>query len=279
LEVPSPDSYGEVLATGLLVVGFGLAALSLRAKDVVRLAGVFIVAGIAVAADDGFTYFASVFIVATVITELDFLEKLAAIIRGNDAYFRYRTESLSLEETKRRAAEELPTGEPSSETSEQEPAETSQTPVATPQRGADWRYLAEQLALSYLERRLGPIQRNVRLTRGEATMVLDGLVQRERGPDTLIEVKVPSRKLTSSVSIQFGARVAADRVSLYTQITGRKNAQLLLVFVVLDKTANPDAHRVAAELSAKESQMSIEIIDIDDIGLPRYSIPAFGVDE
>jgi hypothetical protein len=52
------------------------------------------------------TYFAGLFIIATAVTELEFLQNLAAIIRGNKDYFDYKKESLSTEEKKIKIIEE-----------------------------------------------------------------------------------------------------------------------------------------------------------------------------
>jgi len=93
-------SFTQLLGGGL--VGFALisAALSLcenlRAHTL-RLLAIFFVAALALFSNDVTTYFVAIFIVATAVTELEFLQNLAAIIRGNKEYFDYKKEALSKE--------------------------------------------------------------------------------------------------------------------------------------------------------------------------------------
>lgn len=93
-------NFTQWLGGGL--VGFALvsAALSLcenlRAHTL-RLLAIFFVAALALFSNDVTTYFLAIFIVATAVTELEFLQNLAAIIRGNKEYFDYKKEALSKE--------------------------------------------------------------------------------------------------------------------------------------------------------------------------------------
>lgn len=93
-------NFTQLLGGGL--VGFALvsAALSLcenlRAHTL-RLLAIFFVAALALFSNDVTTYFVAIFIVATAVTELEFLQNLAAIIRGNKEYFDYKKEALSKE--------------------------------------------------------------------------------------------------------------------------------------------------------------------------------------
>lgn len=56
----------------------------------IRIFAISFISALALFSDNGWVYFASVFIIATVITETEFLQNLAAIIRGSKPYFDYK---------------------------------------------------------------------------------------------------------------------------------------------------------------------------------------------
>lgn len=55
-----------------------------------RLLAIMIICALTLFSDNGWVYFATVFIIATVITETEFLQNLAAIIKGGKHYFAYK---------------------------------------------------------------------------------------------------------------------------------------------------------------------------------------------
>lgn len=55
----------------------------------IRLCAIALIGALALFANNGFVYSVSVFIIATTITETEFLEKIAAILRDNKHYFDY----------------------------------------------------------------------------------------------------------------------------------------------------------------------------------------------
>ena len=63
-----------------------------------RVLAIFVVAALALFGNHISVYFAAVFIIATAVTELEFLQTLAAIIRGNKEYFTYKTGTMTHEE-------------------------------------------------------------------------------------------------------------------------------------------------------------------------------------
>jgi hypothetical protein len=93
-----PLNFVEVLGGTLMLVAIlsGILSLfpALRAHSL-RLLALFFVCALAMFANHWSTYFASIFVIATAVTELEFLQNLAAIIRGNKDYFDYKKESLS----------------------------------------------------------------------------------------------------------------------------------------------------------------------------------------
>jgi hypothetical protein len=88
-----PQSFVELLAGSLVAVAFILAVVSLWEKPrahATRLLSLFSVVALSLFANNPWTYFAAVFIIATAVTELEFLQNLAAIVRGDKHWFDYR---------------------------------------------------------------------------------------------------------------------------------------------------------------------------------------------
>ncbi|HYD60419.1 MAG TPA: hypothetical protein VEC35_08695 [Noviherbaspirillum sp.] len=117
-----PLSFVEVLAGAVTVLAIFFVLLSLFPRiqsHAVRLLALLFVVGLALIANHPSTYFAAIFVVATAVTELEFLQNLAAIIRGNKEYFQYKLETLSREQIERKVKaeqEKLAAGEAIAET-------------------------------------------------------------------------------------------------------------------------------------------------------------------
>lgn len=101
-------------AASALAVAFGIVALLctlvlmivIRASGSVKLLGSLMVLAMAFASNNGFVYALSIFIVATLVTDLDFLEKLAAMAWNRDKYWDYRAGKASPEAVHARVTED-----------------------------------------------------------------------------------------------------------------------------------------------------------------------------
>jgi hypothetical protein len=96
-----PADFLQLLAGGLLIFALVLYLISYctvsRAHSV-KLLAILSVTSLSIFSNNVWTYFVALFVIATAITELDFLQNLAAIIRGNKEYFDYKKETLSKED-------------------------------------------------------------------------------------------------------------------------------------------------------------------------------------
>jgi len=93
MKLPLPESFSEFTFAIFALIGIIFTCLSLsQAKRTyaIRILGIYSILALAVAAKEFWTYFASIFILGTLVTELDFLHTLAAIIRGDKGYFDYK---------------------------------------------------------------------------------------------------------------------------------------------------------------------------------------------
>jgi hypothetical protein len=93
MNLPLPKSFSEIAFGVLALVGIIFAFISFSQSKrpyAIRMSGIFFLFALAVVANSFWTYFAAIFILATLVTELEFLQNLAAIIRGDKNYFDYR---------------------------------------------------------------------------------------------------------------------------------------------------------------------------------------------
>ena len=95
-----PASFSEALGGTLAIIAILAGILSLFAcvrAHTLRMLAIFVVTALALFSNNVTTYFIAIFVIATAVTELDFLQNLAAIVRGNKEYFDFKKESLSRE--------------------------------------------------------------------------------------------------------------------------------------------------------------------------------------
>lgn len=96
-----PANFPEALGGLLLIVAIISAIFSLwpcLRGHALRLLAIFIVASLALFANSPAAYFVAIFVIATAVTELEFLQNLAAIVRGNKDYFDYQKDVMSVKE-------------------------------------------------------------------------------------------------------------------------------------------------------------------------------------
>jgi len=81
---------GLTLILGLLALIYSLFCDRKRGVGL-KITGILFLITLASLANSFWVYFAAIFIIATLVTELDFLQNLAAIIRGSKEYFEYKS--------------------------------------------------------------------------------------------------------------------------------------------------------------------------------------------
>lgn len=265
MNLPPPQTFRDVVATVLVGSSVLCSVPALRGvASATRLSALWLIAAIALYANNAWVYFAAVFIVATVVTEIGFLENLAAIILRNKEFFVYRKEQLSPAEARTRAAAEIPFDGGQSEvtpTTELKPSDT--TMLARP-RAFD-PYVIEQLALTYIEKQRGhAIERDVRFTREGETVVVDGLIAGPSGrPPEIYEVKLSTgtehlRRLRESVRRMQQLRASLERIT-------RQRYVVRLILVVPSKPESL-ASRLEDALSDAMLDFDVDIVDYDEIG-------------
>ncbi len=206
-----------------------------------RLSAVYIVAAISLVSNHWTTYLAAVFIIATAITELDFLQNLAAIIRGDKNYFDYKKSVFGREEAEKKVVRE------SQHVQAAMLPHCSDT-IAESIESCNVKYdpeiilNAKQSALSKLEKQFCiRLERNVRLTLHDISVEIDGLL-RESDVDIVYEVRyLPS--LETMKPFLFLAYGLEHIITSYQSITGRTAELNLVVVIPSAKIMNTEAYK------------------------------------
>lgn len=261
----TPQTFPELLAGVITVVALLLAIASLFSRlrgHATRILAILFATAIALFADHWTTYFAALFIVATAVTELEFLQNLAAIIRGNKPYFDYKKEQLTPEEAVDDDGDGIADG-----TTQPGPGE---------RRGrsrlsrAMFRSVVEQLAAKKLSEIFGAcVELHVRFVRNGLRVDVEGVIQ-GNGPDTrdhLFHFEF-IRKDVDTLRLIEAAHDLDELAPRYSTIT-RRPCEGHLVAVVLDDTEFPDytERQIQAAIDRSPYVVSLRVLTRKMIGL------------
>lgn len=168
----------------------------------IKLLGSLMVLALAFGANNGGVYALGIFIVATLVTELDFLEKLAAIFWNREKYWEYRLRKASPPEVdaKRKAEiqEELAAEEPIPETVEALPEGVKPTPQTDHAQAMHTGLFFERSVIDALAAGRGPfapaiINSSLKVvTRLGSSQIYDAIVETP-GIHYVVEVKYGKR--------------------------------------------------------------------------------------
>lgn len=271
-----PDNYSSFIASITLVVAIICLFISFSEKQKshsTKIFSIMLVASLSLFSAHWATYFAAIFIVATAVTELEFLQNLAAIIRKDENYFNYKKEALSKTENIRRKAEEALEEEFTAE-SESDQTETQTTKIDLSQiqelsRASRMRlsFEVEEKALNYLEGEFGQIERGVRFRKDGKTVEFDGVITKKDGREnTVFEVKWSRNSDHTFMLVNHSLRFAQEQIERHEDITGRK-PKFCLVVVTNTKTSLSSERKIRLIERAEESGIELKILSLTEIGI------------
>ncbi len=93
MAIPGPKTFNDIFAALFCLLGVVTFFISLKGSlrsHSIRLSAIALIVGLALFCNNVWVYAASVFIIATAITETEFLQNLVAILRGSRHYFDYK---------------------------------------------------------------------------------------------------------------------------------------------------------------------------------------------
>ena len=264
-----PNSFIEALGGIVIALSLILSLVSLippLRSHSIKLLALFVVAALSLFSNHWSTYFAGIFVIATAVTELEFLQNLAAIIRGNKEYFDYKKETLSTDQKQKKIKEEqeqLSEAEPAEEEPKEKTVKTFRAKVTATRPNVEKIINIEEKALDKMEEYFdSKIERGVRVSRKGKYIELDGLIPSvvdDMVSEKIIEVKyLRSPNYFSTIKNIFPRIEHLART--YSQITN-KIAKLHIVLVVEGDQ----------ELSEKQLQMLKQLIDSSNVAM-GYSV-------
>ncbi|WP_210450291.1 hypothetical protein [Vibrio crassostreae] len=270
-----PDSYISLIGTVTLLVSIFCLFVTFIEKlrnHATKLFSIMLVSSLSFFSSHWATYFAAIFIVATAVTELEFLQNLAAIIRKDENYFKYKKEALSKAENIRRKAEEAIEEEYTSE----QPEETDDSSVTkidlsklqelSNSSRMKLSFEVEDKALNYLSKEYGRIERGVRFRKGSESVEFDGVVANGRDKEDIIfEVKWTRNPDHAFMFINHSVRRSAEQLSSYSSITGKKPIFNLVVVTNTKTSFGSDRWQKLNE-RAKESGINLINLSLKEIG-------------
>lgn len=256
---------------------FSFFSLSKNGREhCLRMAGLFLLASLALFAHNPYSYFAALFIVATAVTQLEFLQNLAAIIRGSKEYFDYQKEYVSQKEVENSIEKEVKEIETApSEISEIQSQKMLSVNIdknnLTP---AQFGLLVEEYTFKFLEKKYRkPIQRYPRYVGKRHVAEFDGVMQMD-GMDMIFEIKATRKSFFSTLYIIESAKKIIERVKEYQELTKRA-ACLRYVLIGNFPTSYVQSlinKRDRILENVTDIDISFESYSFEEIGLPDLQI-------
>jgi hypothetical protein len=238
IKMISPESFRQLLSAISLSIGILFSFFSMKGEKrehSLRIASLYFLMGITLFSDNAWCYFASVFIIATSVTKLDFLQNLAAIIRGSKEYFDYQKEFMSQKEVELTIAKEIEEIDEIEDEKESVAEKESENSIEikfdkSNLTNQQFALICEEHAFKFFERKYDrPIQRHIRY-RGKGLYIeFDGIMEMENR-DLIFEIRVSRLGVFTPKHFTAFKEKMLDRVRRYKDITGR-NANLVIVLV------------------------------------------------
>jgi hypothetical protein len=236
-----PSTFPEALGGIVILLALLLSLISLipaLRSHSFRLLALFFVAALSLFSNHWSTYFAGIFVIATAVTELEFLQNLAAIIRGNKDYFDYKKETLTSEQKQKKVQEEQAelNIQQAKQTPSKELAPEKATVPANREAVSSIRQIIniEDKALDKMEKYYNSkIERGVRISRKGRHIEIDGLIPSaadDMVSEKIIEVKYLRSPQQFTVVNKIFPQLEAVARS-YCEITN-KIAKLHVVLVI-----------------------------------------------
>lgn len=200
---------------------------------------ILIVTSLALFSSHAVTYFAAIFIIATAVTELEFLQNLAAIIRKDENYFNYKKEILTKEENEKRKnieaiQDEIVALEDINKESNENINTIRLSELQELSRPDSMKlfYQVEEKTIEYLKKLHPTIESGIRIRKDGKSIELDGIVAgKNNAASTIFEIKwIRNEKHVHSL-LWHALKQSEYILTKYKDITGT-DAQLILILVV-----------------------------------------------
>ena len=235
-----------------------------------KLFAIMIVVSLALFSSHYTTYFAAIFIVATAVTELDFLQNLAAIISKDKNYFDYRKETLSKDQNIKRKAEEIVEEEFKSSLKKSKTIKYSENleinisnlkelPRSTFMRMA---FEIEDNVFDFLSKKYSNIEKGVKLSGANE---VDALIVDQKKPQKVFEIKWTRNAHNVRMIIMHQLKKVQAIREKFKVITGHI-PEYNLVIVLNEKSEIQKDKWSKTLLKAEEENIKIMFLTLEEIG-------------
>lgn len=261
-----------------LVFSF-ISLISTRLEHGLRMSAILFIVSLSLFANNSYCYFGAIFIIATAVTQLDFLQNLAAIIRGSKEYFDYKKDSKptkQVEEDLEREAEVIENSTVEEDIKDLE-KESNTINVAINKQNlsvGQFGFITEEYTFKFLEKKFQkPIQRYVRILSKKFVIEFDGIMQ-FGDTDVIIEIKSTRRGVISTTFIRHSIERLLSRIEEYKETT-KRNSTLRLILI--GNFAPDYKTRLLARIpdmipNTKGIEITIDFYSFEEIGLDIENI-------
>lgn len=252
--------------------------IALSIKKVLRqylhkVSGLLLLVAVGAYAENVWCYLAIVFIIGTTVTELEFLQNIAAIIRGSEAYFKYKKVFVPRKEIESAINKEY---QAVIESGDKITDKMSTDKINFPLKRSSLTHaqlyvIVEELAFRTLERKFGQtISRHVSYHEvGGHITRFDGVIE-TKSKDIVLEILVPPVSLLSE---KYFKQKSSFFVHAHSYAHLVKKDVELFVYIVVDSIKNGVLGRIkktATEIANNmnlKPDFNIEVLTYQEIGL------------
>ncbi|ULT55866.1 hypothetical protein L1999_22675 [Neobacillus drentensis] len=245
-------------------------------KDVLKVIGILIVLGLSLFANDATSYFLAILVLATLVTNLNFLQNIAAIIRNSDAYFNFLTRSQEEVQTyinnEYKNDEEAIKADKSQENEALSDEQINQTLDNYNLNPMEFVYIAEEQTFKFLEKKYSQfISKYVKISGNNKTVEIDGIIPIDR-ETVVLEIKIsrhgyyPMKYILESIQ---------NKVNDIKEISKQLNKNVELRFIFVGKinqkfkdsvlSLEPGRDFMAQGIDVKFEFYSFEDIDLKEV--------------
>ncbi|WP_462250978.1 hypothetical protein [Ekhidna sp.] len=273
-EILKSESFNELLS--LLAFGsgliFGIVSIFHSEREyLLRITAIFLVVSVSLFANNAYCYFASIFIIATAVTQLDFLQNLAAIIRGSKEYFDYKKETIPVNEIEKSKEEEIEEAERISEKKDKDSNLLDIQSSALEHSnlsGRQFFLLVENQTFRYLEKKYRqPIEKYQRIiSNGRNVVEFDGIISTKEF-DIILELKASRRTLYPAKFLKEMLERQLEGVREYKRLS-KKRVEFKLIFVgELRESSKDRIKKLIKEMNTENTdiQISVDLLTFEDI--------------
>lgn len=266
-----PSSYQHFI--GSIVLLFAFICLFITFKDkqkshATKLFSMLLVIAIALFSAHWITYFAAIFIIATAVTELEFLQNLAAIIRKDENYFKFKQEILSTEDNLKRKLTESIEDELISERKNEDIPNTKidLNKIKDISRSSYMKlsFDIEEKALNLISKNYGDIQHGVRFRQDGKSVEFDGVISNKL-KNIIFEVKWIRNSKHALPLMMHSQRIFKEMLIKHKEITGI-NSEAYFVIVTNEKNSLSEKRIESLSERAKKLNISIIVLSLEELG-------------